>query len=62
MIESESDPPFNVRWEHAANLAGDALMEEPGYYPPRWRVRGWPPDHVVAQLRSMAVDPDDDRM
>jgi hypothetical protein len=45
-----------VRWEDAERIASDALVPEPGWDPPRWRARGWPPPDRVAALRAVAVD------
>ena len=44
-----------VRWDDVLRLAGDALPEEAGYDPPRWRHRGWPDGDTMASLRADAV-------
>lgn len=54
----DSDHPearLAVRWDDALRLAGNALQEEAGYDPPRWRHRGWPDDDTVALLKAHAV-------
>ncbi len=59
-LRGDDDEVVWVRWDDAVRLAGDALRQEPGYYPPRWRVRGWPAADQVAQLSQLAVDPQTD--
>jgi hypothetical protein len=49
------DAQFFVKWDDAFRLAGDALQEEAGYDPPRWRHHGWPDDVTLASLRANAV-------
>jgi hypothetical protein len=46
---------INVRFDDALRLASDALHEEAGHDPPRWRHRGWPDDNTLALLRANAV-------
>jgi len=46
---------INVRFDDALRLASDALHEEAGYDPPRWRHHGWPDDNTLALLRANAV-------
>lgn len=50
-----------VRWDDAERVTGEALQEERGYYPARWRVRGWPDERVVAKLGQLAVSPGSDQ-
>ena len=45
----------NVRWGVALRHASDALHEEAGYDPPRWRHHGWPDDNTLTLLRANAV-------
>jgi hypothetical protein len=51
----DPDARFAVRWDDAFRLAGDALQEEAGYDPPRWRHRGWPDDSALVFLRANPV-------
>lgn len=46
-----------VPWEDAERLAHHAMRPEVGYYPPRWRVTGWPDAQVLSELQHCAVDP-----
>jgi hypothetical protein len=46
---------FAVRWHDAVRLAGDTLVEEPGFDPPRWRYRRWPDGPTLAALQTHAV-------
>ena len=51
----QPDARFAIRWDDALRLASDALQEEAGYDPPRWRHRGWPDTNTLALLRANAV-------
>jgi hypothetical protein len=54
----DSDEPSNnfiVTWHDAVTIASDALTQEPGYDPPRWRYNGWASDATMAELRTKAV-------
>lgn len=46
---------FTVRFGDVLRLAGDALTEEPGYDPPRWRHHGWPDGATLEALRAHAA-------
>jgi hypothetical protein len=46
---------INVRWDDALRHASDALHEEAGYDPQRWRHHGWPDDNTLALLRANAM-------
>ncbi|MBO0728194.1 MAG: hypothetical protein J2P57_02975 [Acidimicrobiaceae bacterium] len=48
---------FFVPWKSAMAIAGEYLVREPGYDPPRWRYRGWPDATTMNLLRKQAVDP-----
>lgn len=49
---SDHEESFMVSW--AVLAARVVLVPEPGLDPPRYRVRGWPPPDVVAELRRFA--------
>jgi uncharacterized protein YtpQ (UPF0354 family) len=49
------DAHLAVSWDDTLQLAGDALQEQAGYDPPRWRHHGWPDDDTMALLRAHAV-------
>jgi hypothetical protein len=45
-----------VRWEDIEVVAARCLHPELGYFPPRWRVNGWPETSVMEALSLLAVD------
>jgi hypothetical protein len=57
LIENDHEVATWVRWEDALRVGGAAIQPEPGSYPPRWRVHGWPAAAALAELRRLAVDP-----
>jgi Protein of unknown function (DUF1444) len=50
---SEGAPPLTVPFDIVAREA--ALVPEPEYAPPRYRLTRWPEEHVMAGLRAHAV-------
>jgi hypothetical protein len=54
--DPDAHTTFWVRWEDAERLAPHALGEEAGYYPPRWRVSGWPEGEELERLREAGTD------
>jgi hypothetical protein len=58
LLGDNDDPSLRcaVRWADAVRLSGQILQREPGYDPPLWRVSGWPPDPVLAELRKAATE------
>jgi hypothetical protein len=54
--DSDTSEWIKVRWEDIEVVAPGALVEEPGYYPPRWRGGHWPPESVVQGLRELGEE------
>ena len=54
LADAETKTSLWVPWEDAERLAPTALRIEPGYFPPRWRVSGWPQGSELEQLRAVA--------
>ncbi|HEV2087041.1 MAG TPA: hypothetical protein VGR21_01895, partial [Cryptosporangiaceae bacterium] len=46
---------IRVSWADLLDVTGDAFAQEPGYYPPLWRVNGALSDATLAALRRVAV-------
>jgi hypothetical protein len=57
LADAETKTSLWVRWEDAERLAPTALRIEPGYFPPRWRVSGWPQGVELEQLRAAGFHP-----
>jgi hypothetical protein len=46
---------FVVNWADVMELAGHALVHEPGYDPARWRYHGWADEATMTALRDRAL-------
>lgn len=57
LVDNDHEDVLWVRWEDALRVGGDAIQQEPGSYPARWRVHGWPAGAALAERRALAVDP-----
>lgn len=54
LVDPDLDDHFAVAWTDVVRIAGPWFAAE-AWDPPRWRIRGWPPDAIVDQLRAVAV-------
>lgn len=53
LVDPDPEDAFTVAWDDVVRIAGEWFVAEP-WNPPRWRIRGWPPDAVVQELRDVA--------
>lgn len=55
VIDPERNDGFVVPWERAVTIAGGLMQEEPDLAPVRYRVREFPNDEQVNELRQAAI-------